>query len=171
MSEIADAAGISKSLLFHYFLNKRELYLFLWDKCAETTVAYLREYGCYEQTDLFEMMYRGMKAKMHVIRKYPDMARYVLKAFYEKDPAVSQDIQVSYKKWLSSKANVSLLNLDPEQFVPGVDLRMMYQEMYWAAEGYLWEKIQREDLDFDQMERDFLKLIEFWKSVYLRKEV
>ena len=45
------------------------------------------------------------------------------------------------------------------------------QEMYWAAEGYLWEKIQREDLDFDQMESDFLKLIEFWKSVYLRKEV
>ena len=36
MSEIADAAGISKSLLFYYFRNKKELYLFLWDKCAET---------------------------------------------------------------------------------------------------------------------------------------
>lgn len=32
MSEIADAAGISKSLLFHYFHNKKELYLFLWEK-------------------------------------------------------------------------------------------------------------------------------------------
>jgi len=32
MSEIAAAAGISKSLLFHYFQNKKELYLFLWDK-------------------------------------------------------------------------------------------------------------------------------------------
>ena len=29
MSEIADAAGISKSLLFHYFHNKKELYLFI----------------------------------------------------------------------------------------------------------------------------------------------
>lgn len=28
MNEIADLAGISKSLLFHYFHNKRELYLF-----------------------------------------------------------------------------------------------------------------------------------------------
>lgn len=34
MSEIADAAGISKSLLFHYFRNKKELYLFLWDVSA-----------------------------------------------------------------------------------------------------------------------------------------
>lgn len=31
MSEIAQAAGISKSLLFHYFHNKKELYLFLWE--------------------------------------------------------------------------------------------------------------------------------------------
>ena len=45
MSEIADAAGISKSLLFHYFRNKKELYLFLWDKCAETTIEYLTRYA------------------------------------------------------------------------------------------------------------------------------
>ena len=38
MSEIADAAKISKSLLFHYFQNKRDFYLFLWDKCCKTTV-------------------------------------------------------------------------------------------------------------------------------------
>ena len=41
MSEIADEAGISKSLLFHYFRNKKELYLFLWDTCAEMTIRYL----------------------------------------------------------------------------------------------------------------------------------
>ena len=33
-SEIAAEAGISKSLLFHYFHNKRELYLFLWNYAA-----------------------------------------------------------------------------------------------------------------------------------------
>ena len=38
MSEIAGEAGISKALLFHYFRNKKELYLFLWEKCAETTM-------------------------------------------------------------------------------------------------------------------------------------
>ena len=45
MSEIADAAGISKSLLFHYFRNKKELYMFLWDKCAEITIEYLKRYN------------------------------------------------------------------------------------------------------------------------------
>ena len=169
MSEIADAAGISKSLLFHYFLNKKELYMFLWDNCAKTTVQYLTEYRCYEQKDLFEMMYRGMQAKMEIIRKYPDMARFVIKAYYEKDPAVCDDIQQSYQKFLNMKAKTTLMKLEPEKFMPGLDLQMMYREMFWAAEGYLWEKVQKGSLNMEQMEDDFGKLIEFWKSVYLRK--
>lgn len=168
MSEIADAAGISKSLLFHYFLNKKELYMFLWDNCAKTTVQYLTEYKCYEQKDLFEMMYRGMQAKMEIIRKYPDMARFVIKAYYEKDPAVCDDIRQSYQKLLNMKSKATLMKLEPEKFMPGLNLQMMYREMFWAAEGYLWEKVQQGSLNMEKMEDDFGKLIEFWRSVYLR---
>ena len=56
MSEIADAAGISKALLFHYFHNKKELYLFLWDTCCRITVEEMTRSGTYEQTDLFGSM-------------------------------------------------------------------------------------------------------------------
>lgn len=171
MSEIADAAGISKSLLFYYFRNKRELYLFLWNKCAEITIEYMTNYGCYGKEDLFEMMYSGLQAKMHIMRKYPDMARFVAKAFYEKDPAVCQDIQESYRKAIDFKANASLLKLDPDKFIPGLNLEMMYRDMYWAAEGYLWEMLRNGELDMDQVEKDFLKMVDFWKSIYLKKEV
>ena len=170
MSEIAGAAGISKSLLFHYFRNKKELYLFLWDNCAETTIEFLPRYGCYDQTDLFESMERGMRAKMEIIRLYPDMGSFVIKAFYEKDAEICSAIQESYHKYFNLKADRTRLNLDPAQFLPGLDVAMMYREMYWAAEGYLWEMVQRGDVNIDQMEKDFGKLMAFWKSVYLRKE-
>ena len=170
MREIADAAGISKSLLFHYFHNKKELYLFLWDKCAETTIDFLTKYECYNQKDLFESMERGMRAKMEIIRLYPDMGNFTIKAFYEKDPEISAAIQKSYHKYFSWKADKARLNMNPEQFIPGLDLPMMYREMYWASEGDLWEMVQRGDLAIDQMENDFTKLMNFWKSIYLRKE-
>ena len=60
--------------------------------------------------------------------------------------------------------------MNPEQFAPGIDIEMMYRNMYWASEGYLWELVQHGEVDYEQMEKDFLKLIDFWKSVYLRKE-
>lgn len=169
MSEIARDAGISKSLLFHYFRNKKELYLFLWDKCAETTIEYLTRYGCYSQAGLFESMERGMQAKMEICRLYPDMASFTIKAFYEKDPEVNAAVQESYHRYFNLKADKARLNFDPEQFIPGLDLSMMYREMYWASEGYLWEMVQRGNVDVERLERDFKKLMEFWKSVYLRK--
>lgn len=82
--------------MFHYFHNKKELYLFLWDKCAETTIEFLTKYQCYEQQGLFESMERGMKAKMDIIRLYRDMGNFVLKAFYETDADISAAIQESY---------------------------------------------------------------------------
>ena len=170
MSEIADAAGISKSLLFHYFHNKKELYLFLWNKCAEITIDYLTRYDCCGQNKLFDSMERGMKAKMQIIRIYPDMGNFTLKAFYEKDPEISSAIQESYHRYFTMKADKTRMNLDPEQFIPGLDIQMMYREMYWASEGYLWEMMQRGDVDIDLMEKDFTRLMEFWKSVYLRRE-
>ena len=170
MSEIADAAGISKSLLFHYFHNKKELYLYLWDKCAEITIETLTRYNCYGQSDLFESMMTGMRAKMEIIRQWPDMGSFVIQAFYEQDPDIRAAIQAACQRAFSFKASKTLMNLDPEQFIPGLDVEMMYREMYWASEGYLWELLQRGGMDIEKMERDFTRLIQFWKQIYLRKE-
>lgn len=170
MSEIAAAAGISKSLLFHYFYNKKELYLFLWDKCAKTTIEFLTKYECYSQKELFESMERGMRAKMEIIHLYPDMGNFTIRAFYEKDPIISAAIQESYHKYFNLKADKIRLNLNPEQFISGLDIPMMYREMYLASEGFIWEMVQRGHIDMKEMEKGFSKLMNFWKSVYLRKE-
>lgn len=170
MSEIAGAGGISKALLFHYFANKREFYLFLWDRCAEITMEYLNRFECYEQEDLFDAMYRGMQAKLRLMREYPDMSLFAIKAFYEKEEEICTAIKESYYRYFALKADKTLLRVDPERFVEGLDLKMMYREMYWASEGYLWEMLQHGELDVERMERDFMKLLEFWKNVYLRKE-
>ena len=170
MSEIAAEAGISKGLLFHYFRNKRELYLFMWDQCAQMTIQVLTRYGCYQQDGLFGSIERGIRAKMELIRLYPDMANFTIKAFYEKDADVCAAIQESYHRYFNFKADQVRVNMDPTQFVPGLDISMMYRDMYWASEGYLWEMVQRGEVDMERMERDFTRLLAFWKSIYLRKE-
>lgn len=171
MSEIAAEAGISKSLLFHYFYNKRELYLFLWDKCLEVTVRYLTEYGCYDQKDFFEMMLQGMRAKIKMMKEYPHMWAFALKAFYEKDPAVRPAVWESYQQILNCSETDTLENLDPGPFVPGIDLRLMYRDMYLTTEGYMWELLRMDkSLDVDKIEKDFMEMITFWKKIYLRKE-
>ena len=169
MSEIADAANISKSLLFYYFKNKKELYMFLWDKCAQLTINYLTKYQCYGCSNLFESMERGMKAKMEIIRLYPDMANFVIKAFYETNIEVANDVQNSFRNYFDLKKDKTLLRIDKEQFVEGIDIEMMYKDMYWASEGFLWEMVRKGQVDMDEMEKGFRRLMDFWQSIYLRK--
>lgn len=169
MSEAAEEAGISKSLLFHYFRNKKEYYMFLWDKAAEVTMKFMTHYHCYDPGDLWEMMERGMRAKFKIMERYPYMAAFAVKAFYEKEPEIAGEVQKSYQKYFDMKAAGALASLNPDSFVPGLDLKMMYRDMYWAAEGYLWEMMQRGDMDAVQMEEDFGKMLTFWKSIYARR--
>ena len=125
--------------------------------------------GAYEQTDLFGSMDHGMQAKLRLLRQYPDIGAFAVRAFYEKDPEVSADIQKSMGQYLNIHAAKKLQKLDPDAFIPGINLQMMYREMYWASEGCLWEYIQRGIMDVTEMEKDFRALLDFWKKVYLRK--
>lgn len=170
MSEIAADAGISKSLLFYYFRNKKELYLFLWEKCAEFTVKALAEYGCYAGDGLFESMEKGLKAKIALMREYPDMSFFALKVFYEKDPDISAAVRESCDKHFNFKTDSARLNFAADQFLPDIDPEMMYREMFLASEGYMWEALQRGDTDIDKMESDFTEMMRFWKSIFLKKD-
>ena len=169
MSEIAAEAGISKSLLFHYFRNKKELYLFLLQKAAETTYKYLHEFCCFEQEGFFEIMRQGLKAKACLMRKYPYLSVFTLKCYYETDPEICGDVKRLIGRVASFEANAKHLKMNTEQFIEGIDIKMMYLDMYLASEGYLWEKSQQGTLDVDTMEKDFTRLIDFWEQVYLRK--
>lgn len=169
MSEIAAEARISKSLLFHYFRNKKELYLFLLENAATTTLHHLHDFQCYESEDMFEIMFRGLKAKICMMKKYPDLTSFIIKGYYETCPDVCGEIQKIIGKYAAFQNNSDKLKINPDQFLPGIDLKMMYNDMYMASEGFLWEKLQNGRLDIDEIEQEFAAMISFWKSIYLRK--
>ena len=74
-----------------------------------------------------------------------------------------------YQKLKGLSASATLAGIDPGQFAEGLDLKMMYREMYLASEGYVWEMVSSGKIDADKMEKDFTEIIEFWKSIFLRK--
>ena len=168
VNEIAIEAGISKSLLFFYFRNKKELYIFLLKKSEELTKRTLMESGVMNGTDIFDIMYRGLLAKASMMKKYPDMGNFSIKAYYEKDPEVVKDVQKIIAPYTKMETNITLPPLDKSKFKEGLDLNMMYQDMYLASEGYLWRMQQTDRLDIDRMVADYKKIIDFWKSIYLK---
>lgn len=168
MLEIANEADISKSLLFFYFKNKKELYLFLMKKAEELTTQYLINSGCYKETDIFERMYKGLLAKVEMMKKYPDMSTFAVKAYFEDDEEVREEIQKIIHPYTQLETSKSVPNLNPDDFKKGLDLGLMYQDMFLASEGYVYRMQQQGNIDADKMLLDYRKIIDFWKTLYKR---
>jgi len=168
MNEIAAEADISKSLLFFYFRNKKEFYLFLLKNAEEITNGYLQDSGCYLSDDIFEMMYKGLLAKAEMMRRFPDMGTFAIKAYYENDPEVVNEVREIIEPYTSLKTNSSIPPIDASKFKEGLDLKLMYRDMYLASEGYLWEMQQKNSVNIDKMVSDYKEIIGFWKKLYLK---
>lgn len=165
VGKIAEQACISKSLLFYYFRNKKDLYMTLWNRCAETTAhALSRE----KITDLpfFEMLEKGLHVKMDLLRRHPHLGEFAIRAYYEKDEEVSGDIQKVYGKVLNRYREKTIQNMNPEDFREGLDLNDIYRDICYASEGYLYEKVREGKIDPDEIEKEYARMIGHWKKVY-----
>lgn len=171
VAEIAIEAGISKSLLFYHFKNKKELYLFLWDTVIELTSKEMAEQKVLGTKDYFEMMMRSLRAKCSLIKKYPYASEFSFRAYYEQNPEIRPDIQNSFRK-LNLKSEKKLFELaDTTTLRDDINLHEMYQEMIWAADGYMRSAVMSGNIDADLIESDFEKLITMWKKVYHKKSL
>lgn len=168
MNEIAAEAGISKSLLFFYFKNKKEFYLFLMKTAEEKTRKNVEESGCFEESDIFEMMYKGLIAKTEMMKAYPDMSAFSLKAYYEDDEEVKDELRKIIEPYAKLSTNTVIPPLNPADYKDGLDLAMMYQNMYLASEGYMFQMQNSGNIDVDKVVSDYRKLINFWKELYLK---
>lgn len=168
ISEIADEGGVSKALLFHYFTNKLELYMFLWNSSIEQIHKASSEYRVSDTTDFFEMIHRSLLAKCSVIRSYPYLYQFAVKAYYEQEPKIKSSIQESFYAVNKSSENILWETVDVSKFRQDVDIRLMYQELLWTSDGYLRQMVLSGELDADKMENDFERMIGQWKKVYLK---
>ena len=137
---IAKRAGVSKALLFHYFKDKRELYLYLFhysiDQCME---AFLASFQYFEERDFFLALEKGQKIKMDMVRRMPGMFRFVMRAYYEHDGVLSPKLRKKMDDVLAKSTDTFLARMDLYKFKDGVDPKQVIRLLTLAAEGMLAE--------------------------------
>ena len=169
MSEIAEASGISKALLFHYFTNKKELYMYLWTNAIEVTREKAREYKTLETDDFFEMLKRSLLSKCSIMRDYPHLYAFSLKAYYETSPEIQSAVRENYND-ISKESEMAVLEkIDMSKFRKDIDIKIMYAEIFYAVDGYMLKKYRSNSVIPDEIEKEVTVLIDFWKKVYTQK--
>lgn len=139
----------------------------LWNKCACFTASSLQEEKISE-LPFFDMLEKGLHVKMELLRKYPSLSAFAIRAYYENDERIRPEVQATYQKMLKYYRDKAIRAMNPEKFREGIDLSEMYQMIYYASEGYLYEKVRSGKLDADEIEEEYYKMMQHWKGVYGR---
>ncbi|MBR3258329.1 MAG: TetR/AcrR family transcriptional regulator [Eggerthellaceae bacterium] len=166
MAAIAQEARVSKSLLFHYFANKRELYLYLWTSAAELTGEAIRAERAYDTRNLFEILRRTTRAKCSLMRRYPYLNAFATRAYYETNPQVSTDIRESVSAYADSGERLLAGLVDSACLRPDVSVEEVYRLFVMASDGYMLAREREGTVDPDRIEREYMQIIDHWERVY-----
>lgn len=170
MSAIADEADISKSLLFYYFKNKAEYYLYLFD----TAIKFVNEKKTGnindEKYDLFELVNQTVEERIKMICEYPYLYKFIAKAYYEEFEDIKPELDKK-KKSLAEAGEIEALKLvDYSKFKDPMDVKLLLNMILYMAEGCMRG---HEDLDITKMDgiiSDFKTMMESLKSHYYKEE-
>ncbi len=135
-NEIVKEAEISKGLLFHYFNNKKDLYLFLYDYFMEMLLEEIHAKIDWLEQDIF-LRYRQVAIlKFALFQKYPDAFAFITAAYSEEANEVRMDLERRIKELLDQGYTEFFADLDYSKFKDGTDITKTMQIIFWTMEGF-----------------------------------
>lgn len=165
MSEVAAEAGISKSLVFHYFKNKKAYYLYLFDYALKITMQTAKEEINPSEKDFFKIFIESARIKSRLLKEYPYLSRFMMSAYYEECEEVANDLKKKIEDMTSNSINSILMRIDKNKFKNDVNIEQLIKIVLWAGEGYMKEKYHDKQLDIVEIELGYNEILEFFRKV------
>ncbi len=99
---LAEAAGISKALIFHHFKSKKKLYISVLGQCFEKMSHEIIEESPSDYRDFFEAKDKNGMTRIDYMRKNPDISNLMFEAFNATPDELKEDIS-KFKAYIEEK--------------------------------------------------------------------
>lgn len=168
--EIVSLAGISKGLLFHYFENKKGLYLFLYQYAADYLVREMRKQHDFSETDYFRIVVNAQMSKLAVLSKHPDIMLFLVQAYYEESPVVKNELDKSFGMIVTDSSQRFLERADTSKLKEDVPPEKVLNIILWMAEGFMRTRTPEQLADLPKVNEEFLDHIELLRRQVYKPE-
>lgn len=170
--DIAEAAGISKSVLFKYFSSKENLYLQLI-RLASDSISEADNLARAEQAEddsRFSLMRRSARIRLSLFKQYPWIYRFSYTAAFDTDPFVKELVSKELEHYRSQRQAAGEHQWAADGTSHGlgdyVGLRQDFpletarQIILWVSQGYLEEQLNKGSIEPDELEQGFERWID-----------
>jgi TetR/AcrR family transcriptional regulator len=130
MADVAEHAGVSKALLFHYFNTKAELYDYLSSYANSLGVQARQKLTIKPGEDLLEAFAKLVKQHIALTQMNPEAYRFLNHVVvFENLPSTDEDFQALFKA-------------DTRKLRKGFDDKEVVKLLGWVADGFIEEHLK-----------------------------
>lgn len=154
---IAKEAGISKALMFHYVNSKKELFLFLYDYCAELIQKEYFELMNFNERDVFEGLKQSYLLQLELMQKHPWIFEFNRMSSITKSDEINKALEEKVNEKQPLCYEIMFGAIDESKFREGLNIERCKQLIYWANIGFtnqILEEIRSHELttlDYDKV--------------------
>ncbi|WP_160724507.1 TetR/AcrR family transcriptional regulator [Bacillus sp. USDA818B3_A] len=141
-NEIVKEAEISKGILFHYFKNKKQLFLFLFDYCIQVITEDFYKKVDLSETDFFKRIRAAIIIKMDLLTKYPDIFKFIEGAYMDDSANIKGEIAQKVKELNEINFGKVYEGIDLSKFRDDIDIQKILKIITWT-----FEKLSEEELN------------------------
>ncbi len=127
VSMLAEAAGVSKALIFHHFKSKKELYMSLLDQCFQKARPIFESYTKIESEDFFEVKEKVSMIKFRYYKENPDVYKVIMEAFYKKPDELKEEIEEKYGVIMYERRKILERMFEKVPLKEGVDRKQAFE--------------------------------------------
>jgi len=140
-NRIVKAAGISKGLLFHYFENKRKLFLYVLDHTINQLMQKLSAYTTDLSGDFFEQIGQYALIKMRIGIEEPEMYHILYDVYVNLPKNIKDDLMQRYGQILSDSRKDFVKTMDTSRLREGVTAETAINLIVDFLDGYYQRNI------------------------------
>lgn len=175
-NEIVKEANIAKGLLFHYFKDKKTLFLFLYDYAIDISLEEFYKNMDLEEKDFFVRLRQLNKIKLTLLNQYPELFRFLETAYIEQSSKVKKEIDKRNEELTEVNISKVFNGIDITKFKEGLDIKRVINIIMWTLQSYGEEVLKshkllnNKDIDYDPIFEEAEEYIKIFKKSFYKVE-
>lgn len=141
-NRIVKAAGISKGLLFHYFENKKKLFLYVLDYTINQLMQKMSTYSVTLSGDFFEQIGQYALIKMRIGIEEPEMYHILYDVYVNLPKEIKDELMQRYGQILSDSRKDFIMTMDKTRLREGITAEMAVNLIIDFLDGYYQRNIE-----------------------------
>ncbi len=168
IGDVATKAEIAKSMIFHYFKSKKNLYLYLVEFCLYYVTKEIELKFDKKEQDFFQRIKQIQAIKLQVMSHYPPMLDFIKSVYFEGSEEVATEVQEIFQNSKSEGFSILLKGADFTKFKEDVDPNKVLKVILWCGEGYINELPNKETFDIEKVCKEFDVYLELLKNCFYK---